>query len=115
LVLGVVLCGLLETIFFCELGSDGPLLLPFIWAYSQFALVELLVPSAGPPTWVLQGVAWFAAYLSLSGGLWALIGRSTSLVGARAWRRAPLGWVALEFLLAIVAAAAYYAGIIEME
>ena len=115
LVVGLSLCALLETVFYLELGAGGAFLLPFIWAYSQSALVELLLPSAGPPTWALQGITWFLFYVALSFALWVLVGRSSSHLRAIAWRRALLGWFAVELVLAIIAAGALYAGIIEME
>jgi hypothetical protein len=102
-------------VFYLEIVQKGPVLLVFIWAYSQYALVNLVIPGAGPATWVLQGVTWFLFYVVLSFGLWTLLGRSSSSARGVAWRRAILGWVVAQLMLALGAAGALYAGIIEME
>jgi len=90
-------------------------MLVFLWAYSQAALVALVVPSAGSPSWVYQYIAWLLFYVTLAFGLWALLGRLHRLPRGMAWRRALAGWAAAELLLGIFSAGALYSGIIQME
>ena len=115
LAIGVTVCTFLEMIFFLEIVGSGVWSWPFIWAYSQYATLEILVPGNGRPSWVVRGATWFLLYVGLSFGLWSVIGRSTTAAPRTRWRRALLGWVVLELVLVLGAIGAWYAGIIEME
>jgi hypothetical protein len=112
-VAGIALCLGLQLIFWLQLSPYRPrlLILPFIFAYSQKAIVDLLVYE---PPWFVTMTLWLLVYVALGLLLWLLIDRH-DLSTARRWRRAAAGWIAVEACAALLARYLLARGTINIE
>ena len=115
LVVGAAYCTLLQVVFWNELGAYGVRMYPFIWAYSQYAWLDLIIPSSGPQIWIAQSVMWAAFYAAISLCLWLLLRSRPKLARHWPWSMAVVGWTIVQLLLAGTSACAWTLGIIEME
>jgi hypothetical protein len=99
--LGVVLCLGVQIIFWLQLVAYRPrvLTLPFIFAYSQKAMVDLIVYE---PPWFLTAALWLIGYVLLGLLLWLLLDRR-DITSAGRWRRAAVGWFSIQGCVAVLA------------
>jgi hypothetical protein len=86
-------------------------MLPFIFAYSQKAIIDLLVYE---PPWFVTMALWLLIYVVLGLLLWLLLDRH-DLPTARRWRRAAAGWIAIETCAALIARYLLARGVINIE
>ena len=112
---GLGLCTVLESVFFGEFIRRGPLMLLFLWSYSQFAMVQIVAPSSGPESWPLQAVVWASAYVALALLLWAALRGSKILGNTGPWVQAFVGWAAVQCILAALAVGWVHSGLVDME
>jgi hypothetical protein len=110
---GFVLCLILQVIFWLQLAPYKPRLLtmPFIFAYSQKAIMDLLVYE---PAWFVTMALWLLVYVALGFFLWLLLDRRDHPIAHR-WRRAVLGWIVIEVCLVLLARFLLARGRINIE
>lgn len=96
-----------------KLGPSGRIGTPlFIWAYSQLALANALVPT---DSWRwAPSVVWTIGYTCIAAIL-SVIGEQQSDKRRGTWTRAAIGWVAAEGVLGGLAYVLYHFWIITME
>lgn len=111
-IVGLIFCLVAQTIYWLQLGSWRPAFLswPFLWAYSQRAMIDILAEGA---PWALLAGVWVGGYLLLALILCLTIsGRSHT---STSWRMAFLSWVAVEVALVLLGWILLSRGVIKME
>jgi hypothetical protein len=83
---------------------------PFLVAYSQKAMLDLVLDGAP----LFQASLWALAYAAIGFLLWALSSRISPPRGS-AWRTVLLGWLGAEMALVFLAWALGHAGVLRME
>lgn len=112
-VVGFALCAVLQLIFVGQIGRFGVPLAdwPFLLAYSQKAMLDLVVFDAPAP---IRIAVWFVAYLAIALLLWKLVAiLSPSRAGH--WKVVILAWAAFEIVLAALGWGLLGAGLLRME
>lgn len=112
LLVGLSLCLLVQLVFWLQIGG-GPLPMgPFFWAYSQVAILALIVKGSSR---VVYAILWGLAYLGVALGLWLTLERGGRQAVRAAWLRAVVGWVAVEIAVTLFAWLLLERGILEIE
>jgi hypothetical protein len=111
LVVGLSICSFAQLVAWLGLGGTGLLAYPFVWAYSQAALLERVLHAATRTTY---GFFWAVCYVTLSILLWLLFeSRRTEHLGV--WPRSLVGWFLAEVAVGVLAWVLYAQGVIQME
>lgn len=110
-IVGLCFCLAAQGIFWMGLGQPGVLAWPFIWAYSQVALIESATGDVGQ---TLFAVLWTVAYALMALLLWVGLERRRQ-ENRGVWRRAVATWVALQLALGCLAYGLWLAGVVRME
>jgi len=111
LVVGLSICFLGQLIAWFGLGGTGLLVWPFVWTYSQTALIELVLHAGSRTSY---GFFWAVCYVAISMVLWLLFElRRNEHRGV--WRRSLMGWLLAEVALGVLAWVLYSQGVIRME
>lgn len=110
---GQGICLALQAVFGAQIGTfEHPVLsAPFLLAYSQKAMIDLLVYEA---PWPIRAAIWLLAYAAIGAILWRI---AAAAVPARAgrWATVFLAWASAELVLALLGFALLSRGIIQME
>jgi hypothetical protein len=112
LVVGGTTCLLAQSLFWLQLVGRGPLVWPFIWGYSQSAMIELVI---GPHGRLPNAAMWGMLYLALAFLLWLSLGRKPGSGRQSQWRRAFVGWLLLQVGIVSLAFILYFAGVLKLE
>ena len=110
-VVGLALCLFLEAVFWLRLGGAGLLAWPFLWGYSQVAMLQGLLKDL-PRS--IYGLLWSVSYLAIAIVLWTVLERPRHAQEG-IWRRALLGWVGVQVLISILAWVLASRGIVVIE
>lgn len=109
LIAGLAICFCVQLIYWFQIWAFKP---PFLWAYSQNAMVDLLIPGAH---WLLQAAIWTAGYLVIAALLWLSLELRRPKTRRVAWGRALIGWVVAQAFLVGAAWVLYMRDILVME
>ncbi len=83
--IGLAFCLLAQVLFWFQLGGEGLLLIPFLWAYSQESMLELITHTDNAN---VQIAAWILSYLVLGVVLWLCLDGSAKFTRHALWKRA---------------------------
>jgi len=110
---GAAFCVLLQVIFRLQIGSfRAPVAgWPFLLAYSQKAMLDLVVYDA---PWPIQAGLWLLAYALIALLLW-FASRRGAWNKAGHWGLVLLAWVSVEVALGLLGWALLAAGVLTME
>lgn len=109
--IGLAVCLLAQLVFWFRLGDVGMLVWPFVWAYSQAAMLEVMLDGAARG---IYGLVWAVGYLVLSVLLWLAFEHSR-IDHRRIWLRSLLAWFSAEVALALLAWLLFTQDVIRME
>ena len=110
LALGLAFCAVGELVFWFELGGDGVLLWPFVWAYSQEAMVALIADGGHVVLWV-----WLVAYVLISIILWLCVESRGTSARWPVWWRVVGAWIITQALLGVIAWGLFRLNVLDME
>jgi drug/metabolite transporter (DMT)-like permease len=112
LVVGGTTCLLAQSLFWLQLVGRGPLIWPFIWGYSQSAMIELVTGAHGR---LPNAALWGLLYLALAFLLWLVLERRPGSRRPSPWRRAFAGWLLLQVGIVSLAFILYFTGVLKLE
>ncbi len=110
---GFSLCALLQLVFWGQIGRFGVPLAdwPFLLAYSQKAMLDLVV-FAAPGS--IRIALWFLAYLAIAVVIWLLFAKVTPNRAGR-WNTVVFAWIGTEVALGVLGLALLKSGVLQME
>jgi hypothetical protein len=112
-VVGLLLCAVLQLVFWRQVGYFGVpgADWPFLAAYSQKAILDLMVfDSPGP----LRIALWFLAYLAMAWLAWLVVSRITPNRSGR-WGTVVLAWIGIQVILRALGFILFRSGVLRME
>ena len=113
LLVGLLICFSAQVIYSFEIGSVSPqvAIWPFIWAYSQAAMVGVVAKGS---SWRMQLMIWAGAYLALGIVLWMALEVWRSQPIRTSWRRPVVSWLLTQIALGVLAWGLLLGGVIKM-
>jgi hypothetical protein len=100
-----------QLVFWLRLGDVGTLVWPFVWAYSQAAILRAAI---GPAERSVYGIVWAVAYAGLSVLLWLALERSRAQHRG-IWARSLGAWFSAQLIVTALAWILASRGAITME
>jgi hypothetical protein len=110
---GVALCACTQLVYWLQLGTTRPriLFVPFFAAYSQAALLDLIIYD--PPVY-LRVATWLFAYVVVAVLLWVVLDARRETAPAP-WLRIILSWLVVVAAVTVLTLTLLSHGIVQME
>ena len=110
-IVGLAICLIAQLVFWFRVGDVGILAWPFVWSYSQAAMLEVILGGARRP---IYAATWAACYLGLSLLLWLAVERFR-VRHQGIWARALVTWCVAQAIVTALALILASRQVIKME